>query len=263
MTNTVNTEVQQSSLQSPQPEFIEILRSERRDLLDRLRKTQFSTLRSEYLHGQVIPYASYSPWMNDVGFRAIYEKIQSYTLVDIYRCYELFSLARQMESIEGDIVEVGVWRGGTAALLSSATPGKKIHLFDTFKGVVKADAKVDTLYSGGEHSDTSKHLVAELFQQLNLHCKLHEGIFPEDTIAELPEKIAVAHIDVDTYASAKESFEAIWPRVSCSGMVIFDDYGFFGCEGVTQAVHEINAENSDSLLIHNLNGHALVVKKNV
>lgn len=263
MNNSVNTIAQQSNSQLPPPEFIEILRSERRDLLERLRKTQFTTLKAGYRHGQVIPYASYSPWVNDADFQAIHEKIKSYTLVDIYRCYELFSLARQMVSIEGDIVEVGVWRGGTAALLSSASKGKLIHLFDTFKGVVKADANVDTLYVGGEHADTSKHFVAQLFKQLDLPCRLHEGIFPEDTMAALPAKIAVAHIDVDTYASAKDAFDAIWPHVSCAGVVVFDDYGFFGCEGVTQAVNEISATNSDALLIHNLNGHALVVKKNV
>ena len=43
--------------------------------------------------------------------------------------------------------------------------------------------------------------------------------------------------------------------------MIFDDYGFFGCEGVTQAVHEIMAAATDALLVHNLNGHALLFKR--
>lgn len=242
-------------------DFIEILRSERRDLLNRLRKTRFTTLKPDYPHAQVIPYASYAPWLNDQNFQNIYKKIQHCTLVDIYRCYELFSLARQTADLDGDFVEIGVWRGGTAALLNSAVQHKTIHLFDTFCGVAKADSNVDTLYTGGEHSDTSQDIVRQLFQQVNLKCNLHCGIFPDDTLSDLPGKISLAHIDVDTYASAKDSFTAIWPKLVCSGIIIFDDYGFFGCEGVTQAVHEIAATHPNSLLIHNINGHAILIKK--
>jgi hypothetical protein len=38
----------------------------------------------------------------------------------------------------------------------------------------------------------------------------------------------------------------------------FDDYGFWGCEGVTCAVNEMKAKGIR--LIYNLNGHALVYK---
>ncbi len=55
-------------------DFIEILRSERRDLLNRLRKTRFTTLKPDYPHAQVIPYASYAPWLNDQNFQDIYKK---------------------------------------------------------------------------------------------------------------------------------------------------------------------------------------------
>jgi O-methyltransferase len=44
------------------------------------------------------------------------------------------------------------------------------------------------------------------------------------------------------------------------GVVVFDDYGFWGCEGVTQAVHEIRAGLEHALLVHNLNGHAVLVR---
>ncbi len=44
-------------------------------------------------------------------------------------------------------------------------------------------------------------------------------------------------------------------------MVVFDDYGFFGCEGVTQAVDELVAQREDVTFIYNLNGHAVLIKK--
>jgi O-methyltransferase len=241
--------------------FLDILRAERRDLIERLRKTRFSTLKPGISHSQIIPHASYSPWFDDLAFMALFEAVRSHTLVDIYRCYELHTLAKQLEALPGDFVEIGVWRGGTAALIANALPGKTIHLFDTFAGVAKANKDFDTLYSGGEHADTDELCVKRLFATLSLSCRINTGVFPEETLPQLPGQLSLAHIDVDTYASARDSFSAIWPRILPSGMVIFDDYGFFGCEGVTQCVNEIVAATHNLLFVHNLNGHALLIKK--
>lgn len=240
--------------------FLNILRTERRDLINRLRETRFSTLKKGYSHTQLISHSTYSPWLDDVNFLDIFEKISQNTLVDRYRCYELAQLARQVATLPGDVVEIGVWRGGTAALLGAVLPDKTTHLFDTFSGVAKADKAHDTLYSGGEHADTDIDIVKSLMRRMGLDCEIHVGIFPEDTIENLPSSICLAHIDVDTYGSAKESFEAIWPRLCRNGVVVFDDYGFFGCEGVTQAVHEILSSIKDAFFIHNLNGHAVLLK---
>lgn len=43
------------------------------------------------------------------------------------------------------------------------------------------------------------------------------------------------------------------------GMVIYDDYGFEPCVGVTRYVNE-QRELDDRMVIHNLNGHAIVYK---
>lgn len=249
------------NLDSSNQQFLDSLRSERRDLLNRLRQTRFSTLKAGYPQAQIVPYSSYSPWLEDHDFIAKYDRVKAFTLVDIYRCYELFALTRQALRLNGQMVEVGVWRGGTAALIASSAPEKVIHLFDTFEGVAKADVNHDTLYKGGEHADTNVDVVTGLFGELQLECQINVGIFPDMTGHKLPSSVAIAHIDVDTYASAKDSFWAIWPLVAPRGAIVFDDYGFFGCEGVTRAVDEIRASISDALFVHNLNGHGLLFKQ--
>jgi len=70
----------------------------------------------------------------------------------------------------------------------------------------------------------------------------------------------LCHIDVDTYDSAKDIVEWVWPRLSVGGAVVFDDYGFVRCEGVTKLVNELSSDN-DKLFIHNLNGHGLIFKR--
>jgi hypothetical protein len=65
--------------------------------------------------------------------------IQRNTLVDIYRCYELWTLVEQTSKLAGGIMEVGVWRGGTGALIARkaliAGVEDPVYLCDTFQGV--------------------------------------------------------------------------------------------------------------------------------
>ena len=134
-----------------------------------------------------------------------------------------------------------------------------MYFADTFKGVVKA-GKADTLYKGGEHANTSQEIVTELLKRLDIKdYQLLVGIFPDDFKNFSSGAIKICHIDVDTYLSAKEIVNFIWPRVIKGGVIIFDDYGFFGCEGVTKYVNELKLP--DARFVHNLNGHALLIKK--
>jgi len=218
---------------------------------------------SNFLHRRIFPGATLSPWLNDSEFLSLYMKIRNNTLVDLYRCYELWSLAKQSITIEGDIIEVGVWRGGTGALLSSAIKGisnKKVFLADTFSGVVKAGA-MDTKYKGGEHSDTSQSIVNDLLKSLSINnVEILKGIFPDETQHAIKGPVSLLHCDVDVYSSAKDIVEWCLPRLSVGGIIIFDDYGFSGCEGVTAFCEELKLKNEDFRFIHNLNGHAVFIK---
>jgi O-methyltransferase len=137
-----------------------------------------------------------------------------------------------------------------------------VYLCDTFEGVVKA-GRNDPGYEGGEHSDTSRHLVEELLGTLGVdNASILQGIFPDATAHLIPESTGFrfCHIDVDVYQSAKEAFQWAWPRICNGGIVVFDDYGFFGCEGVATLVDQEIRGLPGLIVLHNLNGHAVVVK---
>ena len=158
-----------------------------------------------------------------------------------------------------------MWRGGTASIIAKSAQlhgiVDKVYLCDTFTGVVKAGTH-DTLYKGGEHADTSVKIVEELNNKLKINnTKVLVGIFPEETGKLINDKkFRFCHIDVDVYQSAKDIVEWIWPRLVIGGMIVFDDYGFFGCEGVTRLINEEERNKKDRLFIHNLNGHAILIK---
>ncbi len=213
----------------------------------------------------VIPDATYSPWNKDSLFQEVYAAIRGFTLVDKYRCFELWKLVEQSAKLQsGSIVEIGVWRGGTGALIAKQAKNygilDQVYLCDTFSGVVKAGPK-DSNYKGGEHSDTTRQVVEELIRQMRLdNVQILEGIFPDQT-GHLVEHLQFrfCHIDVDVYQSAKDIVEWIWDRMVHGGIVVYDDYGFMGCDGVTKYVEE-QMPFKDRIVLHNLNGHAIVLK---
>ncbi len=208
----------------------------------------------------IFPKNTYSPWL-DAEFQEFYDSsVMPNSLVDIYRCFELDQLCKQLKSVEGDIIEVGVWRGGTALILQKGLGVlDSLILCDTFEGVVKA-GQFDNLYRGGEHSDTSLEHVKSLFTGKE-NVKILKGIFPEESSQEIEKNVfKFCHIDVDVYQSAKDIFEWIFPRLISSGIVVFDDYGFAACEGVTLFVNELS-NRKDLIVTYNLNGHAVVFKK--
>jgi O-methyltransferase len=218
----------------------------------------------EFKYQKVLPRATYSPWYCDAEFRRVFMAIHKHTAVDMYRLYDLWSIAGQLSGVEGCFLEVGVWRGGTGALLASVsarmTPARKIFLADTFQGVVKTGEK-DAGYADGVHADTSVDIVRELVTSMGLsNVTLLPGIFPEDTAEQVTsDKIALLHCDVDVYESAKDVVEWTLPRLTAGGVIVFDDYGFYACAGVTRYVNELRS-NKNFFFIHNLNGHAVFVK---
>ena len=210
--------------------------------------------------------SDYSPWNLDKEFQRVLSEISGFTLVDKFRCYELWKLVEESAKLQdGHFIEIGVWRGGTGALIAQKVKNlglsNKVYLCDTFTGIVKT-TKFDTSYFGGEHNDTSLVLVKDfIFNKFKLdNVEILEGIFPDQTGNKVKDlKFRFVHVDVDVYQSAKDLVEWIWDKMVPGAIMVYDDYGFSSCSGITKYVNEQRLLK-DRLVIHNLNGHAIVIK---
>jgi O-methyltransferase len=215
-------------------------------------------------HQRSYPCATYAPWLADKDFLECYDSVRSHTLVDRYRCWEIWEALKESGKVEqGDCIEVGVWRGGTGCLMAKRVQSLKlacdVFLCDTFAGIVKAGA-LDVAYTGGEHADTTESTVCNLAKRLNARVQVLKGVFPEETGTRLENRVfRFCHVDVDVYQSARDVTEWIWPRLQSRGIVVYDDYGFQGCDGVRRFVDEWRVAK-DCVFLHNLNGHAVLVK---
>lgn len=222
-------------------------------------------------HSLFISECTFSPWKADAEFLELNSKIEGFTLVDINKQYLAYSYIKQLckLGVEGDYLEVGVWRGGLSALLGmtfqrySAPNNKRIlYLADTFTGMPEICKENDNYYQGGELADTSEKVVQNLFNACGLNNQLIlAGIFPNETAHLIKSNaLAFVHIDVDIYESAKNTFEYCWEKVSINGMVVFDDYGYSSTEGVTTFINQVVMQIPDALVIYNMGGHAVVIK---
>lgn len=230
-----------------------------------IRRIDRAALSANREYDLIVPRATYSPWNKDNLFKDVYRVIQDATMVDEYRCFELWKLVEQTAKLDtGHLIEVGVWRGGTGALIAKQAINcgirGTVHLCDTFTGVVKSGPN-DSSYRGGEHSDTSFQAVETLMKKMKVdNVRILQGIFPDQLGHEIEDlQFRFCHIDVDVYESAKEILGWIWSRTVRGGVIVYDDYGFKSCDGITKHVEE-QTLLTDRLFIHNLNGHAVIIK---
>lgn len=128
---------------------------------------------------------------------------------------------------EGAIVEVGVWKGGSALALS--TLGRPMFLYDTFEGI-PYQGPLDTGNPVGKFGDTSYEEVCRLLPDATVI----RGLFPF-SLVEMPP-VGFVHADADQYESTKAILEVMPTRMVKGGLILFDDFGVPDCEGCTQAV---------------------------
>ena len=132
-------------------------------------------------------------------------------------------MAKSVQDIDGDVAEVGVYKGGTAYLLSKALPHNTLHLFDTFSGMPEtADAAID-YHKKGDFDDVNLGDVRKLLSSPNIN--FHVGFFPKTAEGLVDSTFSFVHIDCDIYNSVHDCCEFFFPRLKPHGIMIFDDYG--------------------------------------
>jgi len=206
-------------------------------------------------------------------FRALVELVKTFTMTSVERMYALYQSIKYIESanITGDIVECGVWRGGSMmlvahTLLALGQSDRNLYLFDTFEGLPKPDEVKDVDVWGNraidgwlpkQTSEESSHWAEATLEDVRANListgypleRLHfvKGMVERTLPNESPKEIALLRLDTDWYASTKHEMEHLFPNLSTHGVLIIDDYGHF--KGVRQAVDEyIDTHNHPILL---------------
>lgn len=170
--------------------------------------------------------------------------------------------------IEGDLVELGVYKGLTARLMHHYMPDRVLHLFDTFKGFdlkdVQSELKKTGLYLKTSHfSDTSVETVLKRIQPKNDNIRIHQGFFPETIPSDWNDKkFAFVHLDADLYDPTLEGLKFFYPRLAVGGCLLVHDYNAW--PGARRAVDEYFANRQQFLVpMPDTSGSVLIVKSSV
>jgi hypothetical protein len=184
-------------------------------------------------------------------FRAIHEACSPYTMTGPLRMHALYEAVRYVEQakIDGDIVECGVWRGGSAMVAAMAmrelgSESRQFYLYDTFEGMpapsdqdVRSDGRTARSMWKRQAADSDRgsawcyapveqvrqNLATTGYPQAQIH--FVQGRV-EQTIPQVaPQRIAILRLDTDWYESTWHELVHLYPRLSTGGVLILDDYG--------------------------------------
>lgn len=202
------------------------------------------------------PTPPIEPWWIDEDFLLLWKRIETRTLVERQSAYLLWQLSAHVSKLEGDIAEVGSYRGGSAYLLAASTK-RLVHIFDTFEGMPETDPERD-IFRKGDFGDTSYDEVRDFLKDLR-NVKIHRGLFPDSAGPIIDKRFCLVHIDVDIYRSVLDCCRFFYPRLVLGGCLVFDDYGYPKCPGAKLAVDEFFRDRPETPLYYP-NGQSIVVR---
>ena len=149
---------------------------------------------------------------------------------DIPRLWSLILNCKQVlhEGVPGDLAEVGVYRGNSAAVLAEFAQftGRSMYLFDTFDGFDEKDLDgCDENHQSGGWGDTSVDLVKQVLGSSTESCFFERGYFPESLTEEHKKnKYSIVSIDCDLYKPIKSALDEFYPLLSHGGIFFVHDY---------------------------------------
>jgi hypothetical protein len=212
--------------------------------------------------------------------RALIERVDPFTMTSLERRASLLGAIDHLvrHRVPGDIVECGVWRGGSTmlaalALMARGDTSRDLWLYDTFEGMSEPGAE-DRSASG----ETAAAQLARTPRGEGVWCEagladvkanLASTGYPaerirfvqgkvEDTIpASLPARIALLRLDTDWYESTRHELQHLYPRLSRNGILVIDDYGHW--QGARQAVDEYFAAWPEPVYLHRVDYTARLV----
>jgi hypothetical protein len=158
-------------------------------------------------------------------------------LDNVQRCFE--EVVR--DDVPGDLIETGVWRGGTvifmrALLVAHGICDRTVWAADSFEGFPKVrryeeDRGQDfTAGLGDALLSVGIDTVQENFRRYGLldeQVRFLHGWFSETLPAAGIEQLAILRLDCDLYESTWDAMTALEPKVRRGGFVIVDDYGTY------------------------------------
>jgi len=159
--------------------------------------------------------------------------LQGLTMIGLERLSDLQQCVESVlaDRIAGDLIEVGVWRGGAAIMVratldSLGADDRTMWVADSFRGFPAAGGS-DDRWEQIDYLSVPSDEVRASFQRLGLErgVRFLEGFFADTLPGLQQQRWALIRLDGDTYESTRTALDALYPQLSVGGYLIVDDYG--------------------------------------
>lgn len=200
------------------------------------------------------------------GFGALAARVRKdgRTYLNLDRLYTLWQGVINLPPASRGVIEIGVYRGGSARFIGEAMKLRGLDLpvyaCDTFDGHTLVDDTADTRHAvGKQFTGISVDKIRRYLSDLPSVHVVPGDIQHTAATLELQEDFGLVHIDVDVYPITRFCLEYFAPRLARGGTIVVDDYGFKTCPGAKQAADEFAAAHSQFRLLHLLTGQAVLI----
>lgn len=161
--------------------------------------------------------------------------VATYDFIDSEMPQALFTLSQMqviearsndMLELDGQVLDLGVYKGGSTRSLARIFPDRQIHGFDSFEGLPEDWAHVQR----GDFGD-----IAGQLPDMPSNVTLYKGWFDETLPVWVKEHddapISVLRVDCDIYSSTRTIFEILGPLIRPGTWIVFDELiGYKGWE---------------------------------
>lgn len=212
----------------------------------------------DYFDDVIISSAVFCPWKKDNQFNYFFGLIKNLTLLDHARAYTLWYTSANQSNLKGDILDLGCLLGGSGFLMSKNNDKGRVLMFDTFEGFKNSEG----LYNSNIFKFSDKNYVSKLIKKLKLkNTYVFKCNFP-DNIPVRINKIKLCHIDVNIFKETENCFQFVNKLLIKNGIIIFDDYGIWGANGIKKFIQKIYPKYNKSYhFIFNYMGQCILIKK--
>jgi hypothetical protein len=199
--------------------------------------------------------------LDDPEFQNACQTAASLTLLDIPRLANIWQLLR-MSNPDGNIAELGVFRGGCSVFMAKAAPKRHLFLCDTFEGFgnMPIDPSRDAIFKRTDFDNTSTDLVLNAMSQVTTNFELIRGYFPASDMDNRVRDISFAHVDLDLYESTLSSLRYLSDRAINRSIFVLDDFQR-GATGVMEAVAEFLASDDRFVVFPLFPGQGVMLHK--
>lgn len=137
--------------------------------------------------------------------------------------YTIYRTVKNIAKIDGDIAEIGCYKGGSSKLICEAKGMKKFYIFDTFNGLPKLTNKDNSrLINKGDYSATLSEVKKYLYSYSNVY--FFKGKFPLTSDPIKNNKFSFVHLDADLYDPTLLGLNFFYPRMKPGGIILIHDY---------------------------------------